>query len=216
MMRQAVKVLALITLAVGGPATEAAAAPIVYTNQATFTAALAGTTISTEDFSASPLGVIGGGTTDLGLFSVTIDQNPDLFTAIVDGGSINGTRQLNGDLDEGGVVFNLSNFSPSPIVAFGGTWTSTTTGDLLTITVNGTTFQFDNHLAFPGNGFLGIIDFAGFTTVSLGRESVTSFGEAFGLDDVQVAAAVPEPATLLLLGTGLLVAGARRRTRRAI
>jgi hypothetical protein len=47
-----------------------------------------------------------------------------------------------------------------------------------------------------GNGFLGVVDLDGFTTIDFGTETPTTFGEFFQLDNVQTATAVP--AILLL------------------
>ena len=186
-----------------GPAT-ALAVPIVYTTEASWLTALGGATVTSENFEASPLGNLAVGTTDVGLFDISITSNAEGQIGIAGGGNINGSRQFNGDIDSDSTLsMNFSNFGISPLSAFAGEWASTTSGDLLTLSVNGSLIEFDNYLAGAGNGFLGFIDTDGFTSMTFGTEGTTSFGEFFNLDNVQVAS-VPEPGTLFLLAAGLL------------
>ncbi|MCZ6830755.1 MAG: hypothetical protein O7F73_14440, partial [Gammaproteobacteria bacterium] len=56
----------------------AGATPVVYKNQADWLAALGSASVQTEDFESSPVGDLAVGTTDIGLFNITIDPNNSL------------------------------------------------------------------------------------------------------------------------------------------
>lgn len=193
-----INIFALTSALLFGPIS-AFAVPIVYTSEASWLTALGGAAVTTEDFSSSPSGVLAAGTTDLGLFDVTITSNAEGQIGVF-------SEILNGDIDADSTLSMVfSNFDVTPLIGFAGDWGSTTTGDLLTITINGTTIQFDNFLAGSGDGFLGFIDTDSFTSLTFGTEGTTTFGEFFTLDNVQVAtSSVPEPGILALLTIGLL------------
>jgi len=195
-----------------GPAT-AFSAVTVYTNEAAWLAATSGS-ITVEDFESSPLGLLAPGTTNIGSFDISIANNADNVVAIADGGSVNGSREFQGFVaSTSNLSIDFSNFSASPLYAFAGEWFSTTTGNLLTMNINGTTIKFDDYLSGVGSGFLGFVDTNAFTNINFGTEGTTSFGEFFSLDDAQFAgASVPEASSLYLLAFGLLgLLGAARR-----
>ena len=202
------------------------AAPVGYTSEAAWLAALGTATISTENFESSPVGVLSVGTTDIGLFDVTIGPNNSAsINGIVTGGAVNGSNEFRG--------FYGSAFGTDPVTnqidfgfdesvsGFAGTWDSTTTGTLLTLTVNGTTLNFSNFLTGAGDGFFGVIDTVPFSSVSFGSElpsgiGLVPSGEQFAVDNVKIAAAaVPEPTTLALMGLGLAGVGFARKKKQA-
>lgn len=209
----------LVILGVSSSSRRALAAITVFTDRAAFETAVGGTVV-TETFEASPLGALAVGTTDLGLVSMTIDGNSEGTNEIRDFGNVNGSREFHGDIDTGAATFIDVTFDLPLVRGFGGDFASTTTGDLLTVTVAGTTIEFDNFLSGDGDGFLGVTSDVPFANITFRSEDLTSFGEAFQLDNLSFAppaAAVPEPSTLLMGGmVALLGLGyARRRGKSA-
>lgn len=204
---------ATAVLALTLPAAPAVAVPVVFTSLAAWTAAVTG--IQTENFAASPLGALAAGSNDIGLFDVFITA-ADPNSEIASPGFVNSTRGLN--LFLVGAASNIARFDfDSAITAWGGDFASTHTGDHLTVTVNGSTIQFDSVLdvSGPGDGFLGVVDTTPFSSITFDREGHTTVGEFFGVDNFRIAgAAAPEPATLALLG--LAIAGLSVGRRRAI
>lgn len=191
----------------------AVAVPIVYTSEADWLTGLGGATVTTEDFESSPLGLLSVGTTDIGLFDISITSNAEGQIGIANGGSIDGSRELKGDIDNDSTLsMGFSSFDVSPLIGFSGDWFSTTSGDLLTMTINNSIIDFSSYLSGAGDGFLGIIDSDGFTSLTFGTENPSAFGEFFSLDNVNVAtASVPEPTILGLLAIGLFGIGFARR-----
>jgi len=194
-------------------ASPAFAVPVVYTTPASFQVAVGGPAyVITEDFESLPVGPLAAGTTDIGLFSITIDNNNENGVRILEPGYVNGSREFGGDIDnDANMILNFSDFSPSSLIGFAGTWGTTTSGDLLTATVNSVTFKFSDYLSGSGDGFLGFYDSAGITAINFGRENPSSKGEFFGLDNALLG--IPESSTAILLACGLagLAAAGRRR-----
>ena len=113
------------------------------------------------------------------------------------------------NLEGGTITFTFS----APIHAFGGYFTGLqVTGDSLS--------WFDGanqSIAIPvdfnngGAAFVGFTDTAGFTSVTVSAVG-TNYQDIMGVDDVRFGAAVPEPGSLALLGTGVVGAlGVLRR-----
>lgn len=186
------------------------AAIVVFTDETAWLEAvsnLSGVT-QTEDL-GSGVNVFSAGTTDIGPFDVTIDGNSegDGYIGIFSG-------VFRGDIDydyNWEIVFD--NFDQSPIFGFAGYWGSTTTGDFLTLTVNGETIYFGDELGYNqfndgsgGDGFLGILDDeVPITSMVFDIESFNDYGEGFTLSDISIASyPVPAPAAILLFGVGLL------------
>jgi hypothetical protein len=208
--------LFVATAMVSGVAAPAAAAPIVFTDRTAWEAAvvIAGNETFSNAFAVLPLG-----TTDLGVVDVTITGTVSTFSS-VGSGLFNGFIQNGGANNVSAITFTF----PQPVNAWGADFSTTATGDRVIVTFNGNSYDVGSLLAnqspvFPEPApfeFLGFIDDAPFTSLTMTTAAFTSIGESFFVDDLSFGdsqTAVPEPATLLLLASGLGVA-ARRRLRR--
>ena len=199
--------LAPTVLAAMAAASPALAAPLAFTDAAAWAAAAGTAPIPVLMADVDPLPP---GTTDVGPFSIRIDRNDDGDTRVDGGvfeGDIDASPEETSEIDF--VDFDIA------ITGFGAEFFSTTTGDLLTVTINGVTFRFDTLLTSDGDGFVGFYDPAGITTLAVRTEMLTTDGEAFDMADVRLIPGepveTPTPAALALFGLGALVLAAARR-----
>ena len=217
------KVFAAAAVAGGSLVASAQAATItVFTDRTAWELALAGQTIVTEDFEGVATGTLPGGgvETTLGSLGFSYLGGPDgAEPEVVDGGAVNGSRELNGEVNFDGTPSgdHTINFLGAFATAFGGDWDSTLSGSELVIEVAGETILFSDFLAPSGDGFLGFISDMAFdsfliTVAGTGAPGVSS--EVFSLDDASFALVsdVPLPAALpmFLAGLAALRFGRRR------
>jgi hypothetical protein len=169
----------------------ASAAVQVYTNRTAWEERVAAAAkprcISVDDFEGKDIPLIVG-TTDLGLFDVTINNlQPGGFSI----GQISG--RFVGEYGIGGpTVLNFQKFDNAPIIAVAGDWFSTWSLAALTVKINGQVIKFREQLkTFPGDGFLGFVDEAmGITTLIFSSENPSSL-ETFQLDNLRAAGKCP-------------------------
>jgi hypothetical protein len=205
--------------AVAVVSTPARADTVVFTTRALFNAAATG--LTTIDFEGiAPDNSVANFATPLTLQGATFSGSPTGMVSVVDDGFFAPLFQFNS-----GAV--LSGFSfvevtlPAGITAIGTDLMSTNPDGrpFQVVLANGETFVVNTPLR-PGRGFFGIttdvaIASIRFTTIASQTQpggipliDNFSFGQRAG------AAAVPEPATILLLGTGLAGIATRARRRR--
>jgi len=182
----------------------------VVTSLADFTAAVAGTTITTETFDneiASAVSI----TFDTGVTSTL--AGGDLVDAINFGDNRVDSGVYRGGVDGGGAVAALTttfDFT-TPIVGFGGDFGAISRLD---VSIDGGTTFFDLFTETGEvNGFFGLVSTTAFSSVQFSTQNSTSF-EGFRIDNLVFAAPVPVPAAVWLMGSALmgLVGVARRRS----
>jgi hypothetical protein len=187
-----------------------------YTNRTTWETAI-GEATTNENFDAVSPYLLSAGINSAGLISVELIglAGQSIWNAIDAGSgtqSVNGSRFFQGGSNRNNTAGTLSGADfidlhlPYAVTAFGGDFCSTHSGDGLTLSVNGQTYEFTDLLPTgAGSGFLGFISTDSFSTVRLFDAEKR---ETFGLDNISFAA--PEPATLVLLAFGGLTALRKR------
>lgn len=203
-------------------ATSATAAPITYSDRATFQAAAGATTLETFNSVAADTEFHSA---DLLVGSLTLSSNAginptfnndealvNVFPYGPGSGGIDGTALVDGlglDADEF-IAITL----PGLVTAFGFDFENYDgSGDALQVVINGNIVT-----TLVGNGFFGFIDGAApFNSVvfrSISQDGAEN-GTFTALDNVEYSS-VPEPATLILFSAGIGAAAYRRRKRQSL
>lgn len=201
------KYLAATALTVTAFSASAASAAVVqYTDQSAYAAAAGAQTV--QNFNSSALGTtIGTTPVNFGGFSVSTTG-----TAVINPGNasyqVDGSRYLDVNLAAATLTFTFAN----AVNSFGANFFSLNNNQARTfVTVGGQTF---NPLPLSPS-FLGFVSTTPFTSVTFSTPTSGGSNDQFGVDNVTIGGAVPEPATwaLMILGMGA-VGFAMRRAKR--
>ena len=220
-----VQKLVIASVVAGGSllASAQAASVTVFTDRTAWEMAVAGQTIVNEDFEGVATGTLPGGGVESTLGSIGFSYlgGPDgAEPEVVDSGSVNGSRELNGEVNADGTPSgdHTISFLGETVNAFAGDWDSTLTGSQLVIELLGETILFSDFLTGSGDGFLGFVSdmaFDNFLITVAGVGAPTTTSEVFSLDDASFAlvSEVPLPAALPMFLAGLAAFRfGRRRT----
>lgn len=199
-------------------ATDSAYAFTVYTDRTAWEAALGNATITTDTFD-NVKSVQRSITFDSGV--VSTGNGPGRVFNQVDFGTYSGGINGDGDIPSD-IFFDTITWSfPQAIIGFGADWRGTASIEPIVVTGNfdgigDQTVSFSSSLSFPGNGFLGIIGLAPFSSITFNTDNtVLGNGPFFYADNLSFAAAppaTPVPTPALLPGlVGMGVAAWRKR-----
>ena len=201
---------------VGATVGTASAQLTVFTDRASWEAALGGAAVFTEDFNAQTPGIIADGSTlDTGLLQITRNGSPnsgDGLLEIEDGGNfgnLDGTIFLSGETGVEPHERVEFGFNGNSVFAFGGDWFSPFSGDGIALDIDGELVLLDAVSGFD-SGFIGVVGTSAFGSVAIvGTPDPISFQELWSVDNISYA--IPTPATAALLGLAGLYAARRKR-----
>jgi hypothetical protein len=208
------RVLSII-LALMLPAT-AFASSITFTNRASWEAAVG--IFFTEDFNAIAAQLLPIGATAVGPFVITLTGTINDTTGIGPGLYGNPTNQFIGFIENDPGFNEVSqikfDFFPVPMYAWGADFLSTASGDILVATSNGSIYDFSS-LVVSGNGFLGSIEDASFSSITFTTKTFTTIGEYWEMDNLSYSP-IPEPASLILLAIGIVAVSMACRRKNSV
>ena len=187
----------------------------VFTDRSTWESSMV--SFSTETFAIADTGELAAGIThSLGSVDFYYEGAPRFGTPNVSSGSFLGnvyqTAYGGGTTRPGDHLFSF----PNMVTAWGADFSNTTVNALLTVSMAGYTIEFDNYLLDGnGNGFLGIISSVSFDNILFSVENTPlALNELFYMDNLSYGNAIPEPTSLILLGSGLTILGLATHRRR--
>lgn len=196
----------LLSLAAMLLATQTQAAPVLYTDEAAYLAAV-GATTTYVDFAGSPAATVSGAsftpavtfgscTTNFASCGNQVLHNSDAITDLGGSAAPNGVSRLGGAFTD-------------PVWAFAFHYIS---GGVTSVELNGGAL---NVVVDPINGFLGIVSDVALTDfVGINAVFPNNIGnDRYFIDDFRINNRVPEPATLALVLASLVVTGGLRRRR---